>query len=93
MSSNIETAENMIDQVISMARDVKGKPDAYPAEELEWIVTSTFNRAVDFYCALQDDMCRKWAEQAITLAELVEDDGHLHQLLQNKFMGLTWDGR
>lgn len=66
------------------------KPAPYPAEELEWIATTTFNRAVDFYCASQDDASRRWAEKAISLANLGNDDGHLHKLLQNKYLGLAW---
>ncbi|KAL8721519.1 MAG: hypothetical protein Q9225_001818 [Loekoesia sp. 1 TL-2023] len=92
-------AENIIDQVLSIARNAKAtksigciqKPAHYPAEELEWIATTTFNRAVDFYCASQDDACRRWAEKAISLAALGDDEGQLHQLLQNKYLGLAWD--
>lgn len=63
----------------------------YPVEELDWIATTTFNRAVDFYCTSQDEACRRWAEKAISLATLGDDGGQLHQLLQNKYLGLAWD--
>lgn len=65
--------------------------DAYPTEELEWVVTTTFNRAVEFYSTSQDKACRRWAEKAISLADLNNDGGLLRQLLQTKFMNLTWD--
>ncbi|KAL8987353.1 MAG: hypothetical protein Q9177_003426 [Variospora cf. flavescens] len=82
------------DQCVSSAKEVtlaKQKPGHYPAEELEWIATTAFNRAVDFYYASQDDACRRWAGKAISLANLGDDHGQLHELLQNKYMGLAWD--
>ncbi|KAL8757342.1 MAG: hypothetical protein Q9184_004228 [Pyrenodesmia sp. 2 TL-2023] len=91
LSSNIEMAENIVDQVISIAENAKEKPTRYPAEELEWIATTTFNRAIDFYCASQDEASRRWAEKAISLADFGDDDGQLHELLQNKYLGLAWD--
>lgn len=113
LSSNVEMAENIVDQVISIAENAKEvrsmshpcphihnteqsssdeqKPTRYPAEELEWIATTTFNRAIDFYCASQDDASRRWAEKAMSLANFGNDDGRLHELLQNKYLGLAWD--
>ncbi|KAL8943365.1 MAG: hypothetical protein Q9211_001004 [Gyalolechia sp. 1 TL-2023] len=92
-------AENMVGQVISIAENAKAlhlawstqKSDHYPPEELQWIATTVFNRAVDFYCASQDEACRRWAEKAIGLAALGDDDGQLHHLLQNRYLGLAWD--
>ncbi|KAL8654418.1 MAG: hypothetical protein Q9210_001512 [Variospora velana] len=113
LSSKVEVAGKIVDQVISIvgnakevgpsdigdqcvssAKEVtlaKQKPGHYPAEELEWIATTAFNRAVDFYCTSQDDACRSWAGKAISLANLGDDHGQLHELLQNKYMGLAWD--
>ncbi|KAL8904603.1 MAG: hypothetical protein Q9207_003158 [Kuettlingeria erythrocarpa] len=92
LSSSVEMAENIVDQVISIAESAKEKPASYPAEELEWIATTTFNRAIDFYCASQDDASRRWAEKAMSLANLGNDDGHLYKLLENKYLGLAWGG-
>ena len=69
------------------------KPDPYPSEELEWLTTTTFNRAVDYYCASQDVDSRRWAEKALAIAKLSDDDGALHSLLQEKYMGLKWEPR
>jgi len=63
----------------------------YPAEELEWLATTSFNRAVDFYCASDDTRCKTWAEKALTLAAAAEDGGALHGLLQEKYSGLAWE--
>ena len=115
LSSNLEMADNLIDQVVTIATNAKAvrsphaiafptsfdadvtfvapnqKPSTYPIEELEWVATTTFNRAIDFYCTSQDDLCRRWAEKAISLADLSDDDGRLHQLLEERYLGLTWD--
>lgn len=63
----------------------------YPVEELEWLATTTYNKAVDFYCASHDVNCRRWAERAFNIAQLSSDGGLLHELLQSKFMVLSWD--
>ncbi|KAL8848508.1 MAG: hypothetical protein Q9221_006467 [Calogaya cf. arnoldii] len=91
LSSNVEMAENLIDQVISIAKNAQKKTTPYPMEELEWVATTAFNRAVDFYCTSQDAICRRWAEKAMSVADLSDDDRRLHRLLQEKYLGLTWD--
>ncbi|KAL8759175.1 MAG: hypothetical protein Q9199_000933 [Rusavskia elegans] len=91
LSFNVEMAENLIDQVVSIAWSAQKKTIPYPVEELEWVATTAFNRAVDFYCTSQDAICRRWAEKAMSLAILSDDDGQLHRLLQAKYLGLTWD--
>ena len=47
--------------------------EPYPAEELEWLATTTFNKAVDFYCASQSAECRRWAEKALSIALSMAD--------------------
>lgn len=64
-------------------------PSRYPDEELEWLATMTFNRAVDFYLASMDEECRRWAGKAIELADLMQkDEGRLVGLLRNNFAKL-----
>lgn len=63
----------------------------YPTEELEWLAATAYNKAVDFYCASHDTDCRRWAEKALNIAQLSSNGGLLHELLQSKFMGLSWD--
>ena len=66
-------------------------PTPYPPEELEYLATTTFNRAVDLYCTSQDEACRRWAERALGIAELCNDEGALRSLLMEKYGGLSWD--
>lgn len=65
-----------------------GRGSAYPTEELEWLATTSFNRAVDFYCAGDDGSCRIWAEKALGLAK--EGEQRLYRVLMEKYSGLTW---
>lgn len=46
----------------------------YPPEELEWLATTTFNRAIDFYCASDDVRCKLWAEKALAIAAIFDDE-------------------
>ncbi|MCJ1250157.1 hypothetical protein MMC30_007383 [Trapelia coarctata] len=88
LTSKAEIAEFLLDQVCALARDDKM---VYPAEELEWLATTAFNRAVDFYCASQDEDCKRWAEKALEVTRGARDEGQLHELLESKYMGLRWE--
>lgn len=60
----------------------------YPPTELEWLATTAFNHAVDYYLQDDDKLCKKWAEQAFILAQWLEDDGALRDLLMEKYASL-----
>jgi hypothetical protein len=62
----------------------------YPKEELEWLATTSFNHAVDYYTRENDDQCKIWAEKAMGLAQWAEDGGKLRDLLMQKYGGLVW---
>lgn len=64
----------------------------YPSEELEYIATTAFNHAVDFYCLGEDTACKSWAEKAISIAGFCGDRGALQGLLQEKLVGLRFGG-
>ncbi|GKZ17048.1 hypothetical protein AbraCBS73388_006036 [Aspergillus brasiliensis] len=90
-------AESILDQVLVLAQEKQtetgnsnnlGVP-RYPKDEIRWLSTVAFNRAVDYYLAAADADCRRWAGKAISLAELVEDDGALGRLLRGKLETLT----
>lgn len=66
-----------------------GSGSTYPTEELEWLATTSFNRAVDFYCAGDDGSCRIWAEKSLGLAK--EGDAGLYNILFKKYSALTWE--
>ncbi|KAH7398979.1 meiosis protein SPO22/ZIP4 like-domain-containing protein [Phaeosphaeria sp. MPI-PUGE-AT-0046c] len=60
----------------------------YPPTELEWLSTTAFNHAVDYYLQENDALCKKWAEQAFMLAQWLEDNGTLRDLLMEKYATL-----
>ncbi|GIJ98495.1 hypothetical protein Aspvir_000612 [Aspergillus viridinutans] len=81
-------AESVHQQAIVLARDGSADADLpfiYPSDELKWLATMAFNRAVDLYLASADEDCRRWGEIAFTLAGFVKDDGGalLRMLRQN----------
>jgi hypothetical protein len=45
------------------ADDDTKEPERYPKTELEWLATTIFNRAVDYYLQEDDDKAKKWAEK------------------------------
>ncbi|KAL4876099.1 meiosis protein SPO22/ZIP4 like-domain-containing protein [Aspergillus karnatakaensis] len=84
-------AESVLDQAIVLVQNQtkknkenpKPKPRSrYPEEELQWLATTAFNRAVEFFLVSGDEDCRRWAGKAIALAELVGDKGELGGLLR-----------
>lgn len=93
-------AEAVLDQVLALARRSRsqgsssgpnpnlspGSCAGYPVDELQWLATTAFNRAMDFYRVSEDGNCRRWAGKAIELAELVDEDGNyeLEELLRRK---------
>lgn len=65
------------------------EPSHYPITELEWLATTSFNHAVDYYVYGNDVKCKQWAEKALTLADWAEGD-ELAVALLEKYKGLTW---
>ncbi|KAL4956903.1 meiosis protein SPO22/ZIP4 like-domain-containing protein [Aspergillus filifer] len=50
---------------------------SYPQDELHWLATSAFNRAVEFFLMSKDGECARWASKAIALADCIEEkSGH-----------------
>lgn len=62
----------------------------FPAEELEWMATTAFNRAVDLYCADDDQTAKDWAGKALNIAQYCSDGGSLERLLQSKLLELNF---
>ncbi|KAL2850570.1 meiosis protein SPO22/ZIP4 like-domain-containing protein [Aspergillus pseudoustus] len=80
-------AESVVDQALLLARDHPSAQSHYPTEEVEWLATSTFNQAVDFFLNSADGECQRWARKAIELADCIRgrDHGRLGSLLRAKF--------
>ncbi|KAH3908764.1 hypothetical protein HBH56_171760 [Parastagonospora nodorum] len=70
------------------ADDEIKETDRYPATELEWLATTAFNHAVDYYMQENDEACTKWAQHAFVLSQWLEDGGALRDLLMEKYASL-----
>ncbi|KAF1978032.1 SPO22-domain-containing protein [Bimuria novae-zelandiae CBS 107.79] len=80
-----------VDLDATMTDDCEKEPNHYPATELEWLATTSFNHAVDYYIQENDKSCKVWAEKALKLAEWAEEGSGLGRALIEKYNGLTWD--
>ncbi|EHA22862.1 hypothetical protein ASPNIDRAFT_36884 [Aspergillus niger ATCC 1015] len=96
-AAEYQLAESILDQTLILVQgkqtetgnENKRSLSGYPEDEIRWLSTVAFNRAVDYYLAAADMHCRRWAGRAISLADLVEDDGALGRLLRGKLEMLT----
>ena len=43
----------------------------YPSEELEWLATTLFNKAIDYYVEGNDVHARSWAKRAVEIADVL----------------------
>ena len=51
-------------------------------------LSATYNHAVDLYLQENDNQCKIWADQAFLLAQWLEDDGVLREMLMEKYSSL-----
>lgn len=66
-------------------RGQEGKHDLYPSDELQWLSTTAFNKAVDLLSAGDKLESNAWTEGALELARYNNDNGSLHaQLTRNR---------
>ncbi|POR34574.1 Uncharacterized protein TPAR_05222 [Tolypocladium paradoxum] len=89
-------ALQLVDQALQIAREGHQSTQVrrpFPSAELEWLVATTFNHAVDFYARGEEDPCHRWALKAMDLAEYVGDGGGLAATLQDKFAKLRFESR
>ncbi|OJJ58951.1 hypothetical protein ASPSYDRAFT_45368 [Aspergillus sydowii CBS 593.65] len=87
-------AESVLDQAVILNRDssnsTRDTSTPYPKDELQWLATTAFNRAVEFFLVSADEECRRWAGKAIALADSISDDdnGELGRLLRRNLAKL-----
>jgi hypothetical protein len=55
------------------------------------MATTSFNHAIDCYSAHETDRAKEWATKAINLAHYC-DDKQLEEILQNKYLRLSFEG-
>lgn len=87
ISIGLEDAEGsmgikLVEQAASLARrGTEGKNDPYPEDELQWLATTAFNKAVDLLGAGDRPAADQWIEAALELARYAADNGSLHAQL------------
>ncbi|PWY89399.1 hypothetical protein BO94DRAFT_593803 [Aspergillus sclerotioniger CBS 115572] len=89
-ATDYHLAESVLDQALVLARERRTEPSQspYPSDEIQWLSTVAFNRAVDFYLTSADADCQRWADKAITLADQDNCDT-LGRLLREKLETLA----
>jgi len=82
----------ILSQALALARQAPPLPDIgddatdqsrYATEEIEYLATVTFNRAIDAYCVGDDTTCQRLADVAVEFAVCLEavDGGALREAL------------
>jgi hypothetical protein len=99
LDSDFTVAESLLDQAIVLAREgavailpvsSSDPPNRYPAEEAEWLATTAFNTAIDFYIGEDDVEAKNWGEKAVEMAGFAGEDEILVGLLKGRLEGLDW---
>ncbi|KEY69696.1 hypothetical protein S7711_03182 [Stachybotrys chartarum IBT 7711] len=83
-------AMQLLDQALQIAREGKQVARPFPSTELDWLVATSFNHAIDFYARGDEDPCHRWALKAMDLAEYMDDQGSLRDMLQERFAKLKF---
>lgn len=61
--------------------------------EVEWLVATSFNHAIDHYGRHEEDACHQWAMKALELAKFTGDGGVLLNTIQQRFAKLQFRER
>jgi hypothetical protein len=83
-----DTAKNK--DAAPLADDCIKETDCYPRTELEWLASTTFNHAVDYYLQEDDVKTKKWADQAFIVAQWIDDKGAMRDFLMERFAKLRF---
>lgn len=81
----------LLTQIAGLAEQAKESEIPYPDDELEYLSTTAFNKAVDYYCIEDDENCQSWANSAVEISGFINDGGSLRGLLQERLVGLRFD--
>lgn len=72
----------LVEQAAVLARrGTEMRNDPYPEDELQWLATTAFNKAVDLLAVGDRQAADQWMEAALELARYAADNGSLHAQL------------
>lgn len=77
--NNGDASIKLVEQAATLAkRGTEMRNDPYPEDELQWLATMSFNRAVDLLVLDDRAAAERWIEAALELARYAADNGTLH---------------
>ncbi|KAF4977570.1 hypothetical protein FZEAL_5941 [Fusarium zealandicum] len=81
-------ALQVVEQALQIAREGSQMQRPFPAEELDWIVATAFNHAIDVLARGDGGLCQQWALKALGLAEYMDDGGDMRDVLRERVVKL-----
>ncbi|KAF5027780.1 hypothetical protein F66182_111 [Fusarium sp. NRRL 66182] len=81
-------ALQVVEQAVQIAHEGCQMQKAFPAEDLDWIIATTFNHAIDILARGDEDLCQRWALKALDLAEHLDDGGDMRDVLRERVVKL-----
>ncbi|KAF5598425.1 transcription factor [Fusarium pseudocircinatum] len=81
-------AFQVVEQAVQIAREGSQMQKPFPAEDLDWIIATTFNHAIDVLARGDEDLCQQWAMKALDLTEHMDDNGDMRDMLRERVVKL-----
>ncbi|KAF4502049.1 transcription factor [Fusarium agapanthi] len=81
-------AFQVVEQAVQIAREGRQMQKPFPAEDLDWIIATTFNHAIDILARGDEDLCQQWAMKALDLIEYMDDNGDTRDVLRERVVKL-----
>ncbi|KAF5532762.1 transcription factor [Fusarium napiforme] len=81
-------AFQVVEQAVQIAREGSQMQKPFPAEDLDWIIATTFNHAIDILARGDEDLCQQWAMKALDLTEYMDDNGEMRDMLRERVVKL-----
>ncbi|SPJ87099.1 related to transcription factors [Fusarium torulosum] len=86
---NDDLALQVVEQAVQIAREGSQMQKPFPAEDLDWIIPTTFNHGIDILARGDQDLCQQWTLKALDLAEYVNDGGDMRDTLRERIVKLN----
>ncbi|KAI5458131.1 meiosis protein SPO22/ZIP4 like-domain-containing protein [Mariannaea sp. PMI_226] len=79
-----EVALQVVEQTLQIAREGNQMNRPLPTDELDWVVATTFNHAIDILARGDGALCHRWALKALDLAEYMDDNGYMQNIIRER---------
>lgn len=82
VDGDVQVMLKLLDQAAALAsRGAQSLAERYPAEELQWLASASFNRGVDYGIGGREQIAWQIFDAALELARYANDNGALHATL------------